>query len=273
MTTPVKPVTIRTLAAMKEKGERIAMLTAYDATFAAMLDHAGADMLLVGDSLGMVFAGADSTLEVTVEDIAYHTKAVRRGAKRAHVVADMPFLSYHTGADDAVRAAGKLMRAGAQSVKLEGGTAVAPVVERLVAAGIPVMGHVGLLPQSVHAQGGFRVQGRDADSKARILEDAKALERAGVYAMVLEGIPPDVAAEITAAVSVPTIGIGAGVNCDGQVLVIYDLLGFNPNFKPKFVKRFGNGFSMVTEACGSYVADVKSGAFPDAEHTFKPYGG
>jgi 3-methyl-2-oxobutanoate hydroxymethyltransferase len=262
------PVTLRTIAKMKAEGERITMLTGYDATFARLLDGAGIDMILVGDSLGMVVKGEGNTLSVTVEQVAYHTAAVARGVSRAHVVADMPFMSYQANVDDALRNAARLLQAGASSVKLEGGASVAPTVARLVEAGIPVMGHIGLMPQSVHAMGGFVVQGKDAASRERIIDDAIALQQAGAYAIVIEGVPSDLAAEITAQLQIATIGIGAGVGCDGQVLVIYDLLGLNPDFTPKFVKKYVDGASIVQDAVRSYVDEVQRGAFPDDEHAF-----
>ena len=266
----IKPVTIRTIAQMKREKTRLTMLTCYDVTFARLLDAAGVDMLLVGDSLGMVVKGEPNTLSVSVEQMAYHVAAVSRGVTRAHVVGDMPFMSYQASVEDALKNAALLMRAGAAAVKLEGGEGIAPTVARLVKAGIPVMGHIGLMPQSVHAQGGFVVQGRDPQSRRRILDDASALERAGAYAIVLEGIPSDLAAEITAALSIPTIGIGAGPSCDGQVLVVYDLLGLNPAFQPKFVKRFLDGAAVLGEAFRGYVEEVRSGAFPAPAHTFAP---
>ncbi len=261
-------VTIRSLQEKKSKQERITMLTCYDATFARLLDAEGIDVLLVGDSLGMVVKGEDNTLQVTVDEVAYHVKAVARGTERAHIVGDMPFLSYQVSHEKALENAATLMRAGAHSVKLEGGVQMAPVVERLVTAGIPVMGHVGLLPQSMHAQSGFRVQGRDAASRQRIVDDALALEAAGAYAVVLEGIPADVAVEISSRLTIPTIGIGAGVGCDGQVLVLYDLLGLNETFKPKFVKTFADGARTVRDAVAGYRDEVKAGQFPGLEHSF-----
>ena len=262
------PVTLRTLAKMKADGQRITMLTGYDATFARLLDGAGIDMILVGDSLGMVIKGESNTLGVSVEQVAYHTAAVARGVSRAHVVADMPFMSYQTSAEDALKNAARLLQAGASSVKLEGGAGIAATVARLVDAGIPVMGHIGLMPQSVHAMGGFVVQGKDAASSQRIVDDAIALQDAGAYAVVLEGIPSELAAEITATLRIPTIGIGAGVDCDGQVLVIYDLLGLNPDFTPKFVKKYVDGAAIVGDAVKSYVDEVRAGSFPDADHAF-----
>lgn len=246
------------------------MLTCYDATFARLVDDAGVDMVLVGDSLGMVIQGQKNTLPVTVEDIIYHCRAVSRGIQRAHVVGDMPFMSYQVNADDALRAAGRIISEGnAESVKLEGGAELAETVRRMTRAGIPVMGHVGLTPQSVHAMGGFVVQGRDEESARRIWQDARALQEAGAYALVLEGIPQALAAAITERLSIPTIGIGAGPGCDGQVLVLYDLLGLNADFKPKFVKRYAEGHTLVKDAVGRYVAEVKAGTFPDEAHSFQ----
>lgn len=263
-----KPVTLRTLAQMKREGAKITMLTSYDVTFARLSDAAGIDMLLVGDSLGMVVKGEPNTLSVTIEQMAYHTAAVARGVTRAHVVGDMPFMSYQASAEQAMQNAALLLRAGASSVKLEGGESIVPTVARMVEAGIPVMGHIGLQPQSVHAMGGFVVQGRDPTSRRRIIDDALALERAGAYGVVLEGIPADLAKEITAQLSIPTIGIGAGPACDGQVLVVYDLLGLNPDFSPKFVRKFVDGAAVLGQAFTAYVAAVQDGSFPAQAHTF-----
>ena len=264
-----KKVTVGTLRQMKSKGEPITMLTAYDATFASLVDKGGADVILVGDSLGMVIQGQDNTIPVTLKDMAYHCRAVRRGTSRAHVVCDMPFMSYQGDPVEALKNAGRLMKEGyAESVKLEGGANVAPAIEKIVAAGIPVMGHLGLTPQSVHAMGGFKVQGKQPDQAQRILEDALAIEAAGVYAIVLEGIPVELARMITREVSVPTIGIGAGVECDGQVLVIYDLLGMNPEFTPRFVKRYMELGTAIPEAVAAFKAEVNSGRFPAEAHTF-----
>jgi 3-methyl-2-oxobutanoate hydroxymethyltransferase len=253
---------------MKKDGQRITMLTAYDATFARLLDGAGVDMILVGDSLGMVVKGEPNTLGVTIEQMVYHTASVARGVKRAHVVGDMPFMSYQASIEEALKNAAKLLAAGASSVKLEGGAQIAPTVARMVEAGIPVMGHIGLTPQSVHAMGGFVVQGKDAASRQRILDDALALQEAGAYAVVVEGVPSELAAEITETLAIPTIGIGAGVDCDGQVLVIYDLLGLNPDFTPKFVKKYVDGSAVVGDAVRAYVDEVKRGVFPDDDHAF-----
>ena len=262
-------VTIHTLRQMKERGDKIAVLTAYDATFGRLLDEAGADVLLVGDSLGMVVQGNETTLPVTLEEMAYHCRAVVRGVKRAHVVGDMPFMTYQASIEQAMINAGRLMKeGGCQSVKLEGGAVHAELVRRLVGAGIPVMGHIGLTPQSYHQMGGFKVQGRDAGGRDRLLADARALEEAGVYAIVLEAIPSDIAREITASVSVPTIGIGAGTGCDGQVLVSYDMLGMDESFKPRFVRRYATLEATIKDAVGKYVADVRGGAFPSDAESF-----
>ena len=225
--------------------------------------------LLVGDSLGMVVQGLPNTLPVTIDEVCYHGRAVARAARRAQVVGDMPFLSFQVSSEKALEAAGKLLKEGAvEAVKLEGGEAIAETVARIVAAGIPVMGHVGLTPQSLHAMGGFRVQGKSEDAAARVLRDAKALEQAGVYAIVLEGVPADLGRRITESVAVPTIGIGAGPWCDGQVLVCYDFLGMYGEIRPKFVKRFAELGTAVVEATKSYVREVRSQAFPTHEHSF-----
>jgi 3-methyl-2-oxobutanoate hydroxymethyltransferase len=247
----------------------IVMVTAYDATFARMLDESGVDILLVGDSLGMVVQGEHDTLGVTVDDIIYHCKAVARGTRTAHVVGDMPFLSYQVSPEDALRNAGRIVAQGrAHAVKLEGGEAMAPAIAKIAAAGIPVMAHVGLTPQSVHAMGGFRVQGREHAEAQRIFADAIAVAEAGAYALVLEGIPGELAERITAAVSIPTIGIGAGVHCDGQVLVCYDLLGMTADLRPKFVKRYDDGFARVVAATSAFCDEVRARRFPGEEHTF-----
>ncbi|MGC4086464.1 MAG: 3-methyl-2-oxobutanoate hydroxymethyltransferase [Polyangiaceae bacterium] len=262
-------VTVPELRARKPRGQKIAVLTAYDATMARLLDSGGADVLLVGDSLGMVVQGRDNTLPVTLDEICYHGRAVARGTRRAHVVGDMPFMSFQVSPTQALENAGRMMKDGAfESVKLEGGERYVEHVRAIVGAGIPVMGHLGLLPQSVHAMGGFRVQGRDEQSAERLLRDARLLEEAGAYAIVLEGIPSDLSRRITEAVGVPTIGIGAGPHCDGQVLVCYDFLGMYSEVRPKFVKRFAELGEAVVAATHAYVAEVQSGAFPSAEHSF-----
>jgi 3-methyl-2-oxobutanoate hydroxymethyltransferase len=262
-------VTIHTLRQMKERGEKIAVLTAYDATFARLFDESGADMLLVGDSLGMVVQGHDTTLPVTLDEIIYHTRAVMRGVKRAHVIGDMPFGSYQASLEDGIANAMRLVKeGGCHSIKLEGGAQHAELVRRLVASGIPVMGHIGLTPQSVHQLGGFKVQGRDAGGRERLLADARALEAAGAYAIVLEAIPSDIAREITEALTIPTIGIGGGVHCDGQVLVCYDMLGMDESFKPRFVRRFAALGETIKAAVGAYVGEVRGGTFPSDAESF-----
>ena len=268
-----KRVTIHELRRMKEAGERIAVVTAYDATAARLVDGAGADVVLVGDSLGMVVQGHDSTLPVTIEHMIYHSAAVRRGllrsAGRAHLVGDLPFGSYQTSADDAVRNAMRLVaEGGVESVKLEGGSDFTDVIRRIVRAGVPVMGHLGLTPQSVHKMGGYVVQGRDSERARQLLEDARAVEAAGCYALVLECIPAELARIITSQLRIPTIGIGAGPHCDGQVLVLNDLVGLDASFTPKFVKRFAEAGAQIQGAVSSYVAEVKGRTFPDDAHSF-----
>jgi len=266
---PRKKVTAPGLQRRKG-GERITMVTAYDFTMARLLDEAGADALLVGDSLGMVVQGQSTTIPVTIEDICYHTRAVARGAEFAHVVADMPFMSFQVSAAQALESAGRLMKEGmAESVKLEGGEDVAEHVHRIVRAGIPVMGHVGLTPQSVHALGGFKVQGKADAAAAQLIADAQALAEAGAYSIVLEAIPPDLAAAVTDAVPVPTIGIGAGPDCDGQVLVCYDMFGMTRGRVPKFTKRFAEAGDILIDAARDYVREVQDGSFPSAEHTYR----
>lgn len=265
----MKKVTINTLRKMKQAGERITMLTAYDATFARLLDNAGIEVLLVGDSLGNVIQGHETTLPVTMDQMVYHCAAVARGREHAHLVGDMPFGSYQASTEEAVKNAMRLCAEGhAESVKLEGGAEYAEVIQRIVRAGVPVMGHIGLTPQSVHKLGGYVVQGRTEEKAAKLLADAKALEAVGCYALVLEMVPQELAAQITAELKIPTIGIGAGAACDGQVLVIYDLLGMNPTFVPKFVKKYVDLGVVISEAVMNYRDEVKHGAFPAEEHTF-----
>ena len=265
----MKKVTINTLKKMKQAGERITMLTAYDASFARLLDRAGIDVLLVGDSLGMVMQGHDSTLPVTMDQMVYHCACVRRGVQHAHLVGDMPFGSYQASADEAVKNAMRLCaEGGCESVKLEGGAEYSEVIQRIVRAGVPVMGHLGLTPQSVHKLGGYVVQGRNEDKAAKLIADAKALEAAGCYSIILEMMPADLSAEIARSVGIPVIGIGAGAGCDGQVLVIYDLLGMNPDFAPKFVKKYLDLGVAIRDAVTQYRDEVKHGAFPDDAHSF-----
>jgi 3-methyl-2-oxobutanoate hydroxymethyltransferase len=265
----IPKVTVHTLAKMKAEHRKISMLTAYDASFARLMDQAGVDVILVGDSVGMVVQGRGNTLPVTMDEMIYHCRSVVRGTERAQVVGDMPFMSYQASIEEGIRNAGRLVKeGGAEAVKLEGGAEYAELAARLTRIGIPVMGHIGLTPQSLYAMGGFKVQGRSAAQANRLLDDARALEQAGCYAVVLEGIPRELAAEITAAVSIPTIGIGAGVDCDGQVLVIYDLLGMNEEFRPKFVKRYDNLAVRIRTAVEQYITEVRNEQFPDEDHSF-----
>ena len=261
----LKPLRLPDLEGKKKRGEKIAMLTAYDATMAYLLDEAGVDVLLVGDSLGMVVLGEDNTLSVTMDDMVRHTRAVRRGAKRAIVVADMPFLSYQASISEAVRNAGRLLQEGeATAIKMEGGEPAVPTVARLVSIGIPVMGHLGLMPQSVHQQGGFRRQAKREDEQKKLSDDAVALEQAGAFAIVLECVPDTLARDVTARLSIPTFGIGSGPHCDGQVLVSYDFLGLTRGPAPPFAKRYASLGESVVNATKTYVREVKSGQFPIA---------
>jgi len=266
-------VSILELRRMKQAGERIAAVTAYDATAARLVAAAGVDVVLVGDSLGMVVQGHRSTLPVTMDQMVYHCAAVHRGLARgdgrAHLVCDLPFGSYQASTEDAVRAATRLAaEGGAESVKLEGGADFAEVIRRVVRAGVPVMGHIGLTPQAVNALGGFVVQGKDAEKAQQILRDARALEAAGCYAVVLECVPAELARIVSSQLSIPTIGIGAGAQCDGQVLVLNDILGLDDAFTPRFVKRFAELGEAVKGAVAAYATEVKSGAFPAEEHSF-----
>ena len=263
-------VTTATIRAMKKKGEKIAMLTAYDYPTAVILDDAGIDMFLVGDTLGMVVLGYDSTIPVTMEDMIHHTKAVMRGARHAMVVIDMPFMSYQVSVEEAVRNAGRLLKeSGAQAVKLEGGKEVAEATRRMVVAGIPVMGHIGLTPQSIHQFGGFKVQGKDDKAARKIREDALLLQEAGAFSVVLEGMPKALAQAITEDLEIPTIGIGAGLHCDGQVLVVNDMLGLFERFTPKFVKKYANLNEQIRTAVKTYIDEVKTGTFPDDAHSYQ----
>jgi 3-methyl-2-oxobutanoate hydroxymethyltransferase len=256
---------------MDKKGkERIVMVTSYDATMTRILDASDVDIILVGDSAGNVMAGMDNTLGITMDQMIYHTQCVTRVKPKALVVGDMPFLSYQTSVEDAVRNAGRFLKeAGAQAVKLEGGLRVIEQVRAIVKADIPVMGHLGLTPQSVHAFGGYKVQARGAEAAKLLMDNALALQDAGVFSMVLEGVPARVAGEVSRALEVPTIGIGAGIDCDGQVLVIQDLLGMDQTFKPKFVKQYANLFDIIKGAVDTYASEVRSGTFPGEEHSYK----
>ncbi len=262
-------ITTAVIRDMKRKGEKISMLTAYDYPTAQIVDEAGVDIILIGDSLGMVVLGYDSTLPVTMEDMIHHTKAVSRAVKHALVVADMPFMSYHVSVEDALYNAGRfLQEAGAHGVKLEGGREVAEITRRITAAGIPVMAHLGLTPQSVHQFGGYKVQGKEERAAKRILEDAKILEEAGAFSLVLECVPATLAKEVTQSISIATIGIGAGVDCDGQVLVLHDMLGMFEKFIPKFVKTYAALNVQMKEAVNLYIDEVKKGIFPEKKHSF-----
>jgi 3-methyl-2-oxobutanoate hydroxymethyltransferase len=261
-------ITVRDIRAYKERGERFTMLTAYDAASARLLDEAGIPVLLVGDTLGETVLGHPTTLPVTIDDMVHHSAAVVRGVTDAFVVGDMPFMSYQVSVGEGLRNAGRLLKeAGVQAVKLEGGARVVELVARLVEAGVPVMGHVGLTPQSVHQLGGYRVQGR-GEAGQKILQDAKELEAAGVFALVLEAIPSDLARTVTASVTIPTIGIGAGPHCDAQVLVFHDIMGLGSGRAPKFVKRYAELGDAVRQAAAAFAADVASGAFPDSAHSY-----
>lgn len=263
-------VTTRALREMKRRGEKIAALTAYDYLFARLVDEAGTDLVLVGDSLAHVVLGYDSTLPVTLDDMIYHARAVRRGVQRALVVVDLPFLTYQVSREDAIRNAGRVLKeTGAGAVKLEGGSAeIVDTVRALVRVGIPVLGHLGYTPQSVNTLG-TRVQGREEGGPERLLAEARALEEAGAFAVVLELVPGAAAAAISEALSVPTIGIGAGAGCDGQVLVLHDMLGLNEGFTPRFLRRFGELGEATRAAVGDYVRAVRAGEYPAAEHTFE----
>jgi 3-methyl-2-oxobutanoate hydroxymethyltransferase len=266
----VKPVTVRDFIARKAKGEKLVVVTAYDALFGRLVDESGVDAVLVGDSLGNVVAGLDSTLPVTLDQMIYHARMARRGVERALLIVDMPFLTYQVGTERALLNCGRVMQeTEAQALKLEGASpSILDVVRAVTSIGIPVMGHLGFTPQSVHALGGYRVQGREEEAAQRLVEDARALEEAGAFSIVLELMPAAVAARVTEAVSVPTIGIGAGAGCDGQVLVLPDLLGLNDRFTPKFLKRYASLADEVRSAVAEYGEDVRNGRYPDDEHSF-----
>lgn len=262
--------TTTSIMQMKNSGHKISMLTAYDYTTARLLDEAGVNTILVGDSLGNVILGYEDTISVTVEDMIHHSAAVARGAKNALVVTDLPFMSYQTSAYDAVVNAGRLMKEGrAGAVKLEGGKEVCPQIKAIVSAGIPVVAHLGLTPQSINTFGGFKVQGKTEAAAKKLIEDAKAVEEAGAFLLVLECVPAKLAKLVTESINIPTIGIGAGAGCDGQVLVIYDMLGMFSDFKPKFVKHFANAGDMIREAVKTYIAEIDDGTFPAEEHCYK----
>jgi len=260
--------TINQIKEMKQKGEKIVMLTAYDYSTAKLVDEAGIPLILVGDSLGMVVLGYESTIPVTMEEMLHHTRAVVRGTKQAMIIGDMPFMTYHISVDDALRNAARFIQeGGAQAVKLEGGVTVAEKVRRIVDCGIPVMGHIGLTPQSIHQFGGFKVQGKTPEAAARLLEDARALEQAGAFSIVLETIPAQLARIITQKVSIPTIGIGAGIDCDGQVQIINDILGSYTEFVPKHAKQYAKLTEIISKAVTQYYDEVKAGSFPTEKHS------
>ncbi|HET6461592.1 MAG TPA: 3-methyl-2-oxobutanoate hydroxymethyltransferase [Syntrophales bacterium] len=267
--TTTNRITTAVIRNMKGKKEKICMLTAYDYPTALILDEAGIDIVLVGDTLGMVVLGYDSTLPVTMDEMIHHTKAVSRAVKHAMVVGDMPFMSYQVSSQDALYNAGRfLQEAGAQGIKLEGGREVAETIRRMTSAGIPVMAHLGLTPQSVHQFGGFKVQGKDERAALRIMEDAKILEEAGAFSIVLECVPAELAKTVTQSINIPTIGIGAGVDCDGQVLVLHDTMGMFEKFIPKFVKIYAQLNVQMKQAVSQYIDDVRKGTFPEKKHSF-----
>ena len=263
-------ITVPHIVKMKQRGERITCLTAYDYSFARILDEAGVEMLLVGDSLGCVVQGNHNTLAVTMDEMIYHTRIVARGRKRALVIGDMPFLSYQASKEQALQNAGRFLKeGGAEAVKLEGGVSVRETIRAMVNAGIPVMGHIGLTPQSVHRFGGYKIQGREKERRELVLSDALAVEEAGAFSVVLEGMPMDLAREITAQLKIPTIGIGAGADCDGQVLVVHDMLGLFDDFTPKFVKQYADLKKVISGAVKDFIGEVKERKFPTEDHSFK----
>lgn len=263
-------VTINDFLKKKSEGQKITMLTAYDYPFAKIVDEAGIDAILVGDSVAMVVQGIENTLPVTMDEMIYHTKMVSRAAERAMVIGDMPFMSYQVSIEDAVRNAGRFIKeGGAQAIKIEGGKEVANRVKRMVKSDIPVLAHIGLTPQSIHRMGGFKVQGKTEEARKELIEDARILEDAGAFAIVLEAIPMDLAEEITGMLTIPTIGIGAGPHCDGQILVLHDVIGLFDRFVPKFVKKYANLKAEALKAIGEYIREVQEGKFPAKEHGFK----
>jgi len=263
-------ITASQIKEMKRQGEKIAMVTAYDYSMAKLVDEAGMPIILVGDSLGMVVLGYESTIPVTMDEMIHHTKAVVRGTKHALIIGDMPFMTYQVSVEDALRNAGRFIQeGGAQAVKLEGGETVAEKVSRIIAAGIPVQGHIGLTPQSIHQLGGYKVQGKTAEVAARLLNDAKALEAAGVFSIVLECVPTPLAKLITERVSIPTIGIGAGIHCDGQVQVINDLLGIYTDFVPKHAKQYAKLHESISTSVLDYISEVKTGKFPTSKQSYE----
>ncbi|MEK7306336.1 MAG: 3-methyl-2-oxobutanoate hydroxymethyltransferase [Nitrospirota bacterium] len=263
-------ITIQDIQKKKREGKRISMLTSYDFPFAQIVDEAGIDIILVGDSLGVVVQGRENTLSVTMDEMIYHTMMVSRGVKNSLIIGDMPFMSYQAGIEDAVRNAGRFLKeGGAAAIKLEGGSNIADIIASISRAGIPVMGHIGLTPQSVHSMGGFKVQGKGAEAAERLVSDAKVVEHAGAFSVLLEGIPMELARRITEGLSIPTVGIGAGPFCDGQVMVLHDLLGLFDRFVPKFVRRYAELKKVSLESIRRYKDDVESGKFPSEEESYK----
>ncbi len=261
--------TIPKIQKMKVTGEKISSTTCYDYSFAKLVDSSGIELVLVGDSLGMVIQGQKNTLPVTLQDVIYHSSCVAKGLSQALLVADMPFMSYQSSQGEALKNAGRLLKQGhAESIKLEGGVEVADLIYRMNRIGIPVMGHIGLQPQSVHKYGGYKIQGKSHQEEKRLLEDARAVEEAGAWSVVLEGVPAELAEKITEHLEIPTIGIGSGPDCDGQILVLYDLLGLNPEFKPRFLKRYAELCDLVPNALKQYRDEVRSAAFPGTQHSF-----
>ncbi len=264
-----KKVTVPSLLKMKQNGEKISVLTAYDAIMAELIDEAGCDVILVGDSAGMVVAGRENTLSVTMEEMLLYTSSVKRGVKRALLIADMPFLSYQVNIESAITNAGRFLKeSGAEGVKIEGGEAMLKTISSMVKIGIPVMGHIGLTPQSVHALGGYKIQGKEETRAKVLIEEAKMLEESGVFSLVLEKIPAGLGKEISQSIKIPTIGIGAGADCDGQVLVTQDMLGMFKKFKPKFARRYIELGTAIEDACRNYIKDVKSSNFPSADESY-----
>jgi 3-methyl-2-oxobutanoate hydroxymethyltransferase len=264
----MKQISTSILKSYKKEGKPIVVITAYDYPTAKLVDEAGVDVILVGDSLGMVVLGYDSTIPVTLADMVHHTKAVKRGVKRAFIVTDLPFLTYQGSFDQTLQACRELLQGGAQAVKMEGGAELAETISRLTKAGVPVMGHLGLTPQSVYQLGGYKVQGKDLESAQKLMADAKALEEAGVFSLVLECVPAPLAKQITENLEIPTIGIGAGAGCDGQVLVFHDMVGFGSDIKPKFVKSYAQIGEKIIQAVSHYAEDVRQRRFPDDEHSY-----
>lgn len=265
----MKKLTIPNIVEKTRRGEKLTMLTAYDATFAKILDEAGIDLLLVGDSLGQVIQGHDNTIPVLLDEIIYHTRCVTRAVKRAVVVADLPFMSYQASLSQAVLSAGRAIKEGrCEAVKLEGGMEIVETIRTITQMGIPVMAHLGLKPQSIHKLGGYKIQGKTESEGETIIKEARAVEEAGAFSIVLEGVTKEVARKATEAVNIPTIGIGAGPSCSGQVLVVYDLLGMNPDFKPTFLKTYADGYNLIASAVKNYIEEVKEGKFPTPKHSF-----